>query len=228
MATTAMGLTYPDTRGSDVEWADGHEANLSIINNFLAGTHLYNITRSSWEVPRSAVGYFGAVTDNGSGKVRITVTNHGLATGDSVNLHDCSVSGYNGTGLSVTKISNNVFDITSKSYSATSTGYWYCESNVYRATNQYSGCAPGDTVRRVFVVGMPNGDGTSKTLFTCSNYVRADYGGVVSNSYQRSIMDNFWAGLFVFIRNPSTGAVVFFSDQGAQPTGRWFSIDFVA
>lgn len=57
MGTTAIGLTYSDTRGDGVTWADDYEANLTLITNYLRG-YLKRVDTGAWEAPQTGVVYY--------------------------------------------------------------------------------------------------------------------------------------------------------------------------
>jgi len=69
----------------------------------------------------SLSGDITAVADNGSGAARITSASHGLVSGDKVTIS--GTTSYNGSALTITKITDDTFDIVT-SYVADETGSW--------------------------------------------------------------------------------------------------------
>jgi hypothetical protein len=193
------------------------------------GTKLYNIARSLWELKRAGVGYFPSVADNGSGKIRITCVGHGLITGDSIDIHGSSVAGYNGTALSVTRIGADTFDIPATAYSATATGYWKCASNVFKAADQDGAWVQGAVVRSLYTVNLPQAN-PGPTIVTCSQLIRAEYGGILQSGYNRSPSDPVVTGLnpHDFVRTAATGEINFYNQLRDQPSGCLYRIDYVA
>lgn len=191
------------------------------------GTKLYNIARSAWELKRAGVGYYPSVADNGSGKIRITCVGHGLITGDLIDIHDSSVAGYNGTALSVTRISADTFDIAATAYSSTATGYWYCAANTYRAADQDGATVQGSLVRSIYAVSLPTAN-PGPALFTCSDYIRADYGGKTAGGYQRDKADNAIATVHDFVRAVADSSLKFYCTVTAPTAGKLYRIDYVA
>lgn len=57
MGTTSIGLTYPATRGEGVTWADGYEANLTLLTNYLRG-YLKRVDTGAWEAMQTGVEYY--------------------------------------------------------------------------------------------------------------------------------------------------------------------------
>jgi hypothetical protein len=53
-----LGLTYPSARGDDVEWADGYEANLAILNNVLGNGYKKNVITGTYEATQNDVEYY--------------------------------------------------------------------------------------------------------------------------------------------------------------------------
>lgn len=191
------------------------------------GTKLYNIARSAWELKRAGIGYYPSVADNGDGKIRITCVGHGLITGDLIDIHDSSVAGYNGTGLEVTRISADTFDIEATAYSATATGYWYCSANVFKASDQDGAKVPGSLVRSIYVVNMPNVAGTPD-LFAPSDLVRHQACWSQDGTYGRDNHDPLIGFSYSFVQILSNGGIKWFSNVGAHPAGALARIDFVA
>lgn len=192
-----------------------------------AGTKLWNTVRGAWELKRAAHGRFPSVANNGSDKIRITCVGHTLITGDTIDIHDSSVSGYNGTGLTVTRISADAFDIEATAYSATGTGYFRCVANTYRAANQDGPVVQGALVLSRYVVNMPDVNG-SPVLVNCSDFIRSETGGRIIGAYKRVGSDPSINTVHDFVQTVVSGDLKWYSTSGASTAGKLMRIDYVA
>jgi hypothetical protein len=124
------------------------------------GTKLYNIARSAWESPREFRGRFESVSDSG-GKPRFAVPGCKLANGDLITI----VGGaYAGVDMAVSAADDTGFTVESLSWSATASGYYQCDLNLYNAQDQQGGLL--GAVKTLHILNYPNNSGTPEIVKT--------------------------------------------------------------
>jgi len=99
----------------------------------------------------------GAVTviaNNGSDKARFTSTGHGLNTGEQVSLSGFTDISYNADGT-VTRISENTFDVETITFVATGTGVWEAAAKVL-AFNPDHSWSDGHELTLQYELDIPN------------------------------------------------------------------------